>query len=31
MAACRQAIPPLRELGGGHKVACILEPESLPQ
>jgi peptide/nickel transport system ATP-binding protein len=31
MAACRQAIPPLRDLGGGHKVACILEPESLPQ
>jgi peptide/nickel transport system ATP-binding protein len=31
MAACRQAIPPLRNVGGGHKVACILEPESLPQ
>jgi peptide/nickel transport system ATP-binding protein len=31
MAACRQAIPALREVGGGHKVACILEPESLPQ
>jgi peptide/nickel transport system ATP-binding protein len=31
MAACRQAIPQLRDVGGGHKVACILEPESLPQ
>jgi peptide/nickel transport system ATP-binding protein len=31
MPACRQAIPQLREVGGGHKVACILEPESLPQ
>jgi peptide/nickel transport system ATP-binding protein len=31
MAACRQAIPQLRDLGGGHKVACILEAESLPQ
>ena len=31
MPACRQAIPQLRDVGGGHKVACILEPESLPQ
>jgi len=31
IAACRQAIPPLRDVGGGHKVACILEPESMPQ
>jgi peptide/nickel transport system ATP-binding protein len=31
MPACRQAIPPLRDIGGGHKVACILEPGSLPQ
>jgi peptide/nickel transport system ATP-binding protein len=31
MPACRQAMPPLRNVGGGHKVACILEPESLPQ
>jgi peptide/nickel transport system ATP-binding protein len=31
MPACRQAIPQLRDLGGGHKVACILEAESLPQ
>lgn len=31
MPACRQAPPPLRDVGGGHKVACILEPESLPQ
>jgi peptide/nickel transport system ATP-binding protein len=31
MAACRQAIPPLRDVGGGHKVACILEPESMLQ
>jgi peptide/nickel transport system ATP-binding protein len=31
MPACRQAVPPLRDVGGGHKVACILEPGSLPQ
>jgi peptide/nickel transport system ATP-binding protein len=31
MAACRQAIPPLRDVGGGHKVACILEPENMLQ
>jgi peptide/nickel transport system ATP-binding protein len=31
MPACRLAMPPLRDLGGGHKVACILEAESLPQ
>jgi peptide/nickel transport system ATP-binding protein len=31
MPACRQAIPELRDLGGGHKVACILEQGTLPQ
>ncbi len=31
MPACRLAIPPLRDVGGGHKVACILEPGNLPQ
>jgi peptide/nickel transport system ATP-binding protein len=31
MPACRLAVPPLLDLGGGHKVACILEPGSLPQ
>jgi peptide/nickel transport system ATP-binding protein len=31
MPACRQAIPELRDLGGGHKVACILEPGTSPQ
>jgi peptide/nickel transport system ATP-binding protein len=31
MPACRLAVPELRDLGGGHKVACILEPGSLPQ
>jgi peptide/nickel transport system ATP-binding protein len=31
MPACRLAVPPLRDIGGGHKVACILEPGSLPQ
>jgi peptide/nickel transport system ATP-binding protein len=31
MPTCRQAVPPLLDIGGGHKVACILEPGSLPQ
>ena len=26
MPACREAIPPLREVGAGHKVACVLWP-----
>jgi peptide/nickel transport system ATP-binding protein len=26
MPVCREAIPPLREVGGGHKVACVLWP-----
>ena len=21
---CREAVPPLRDVGGGHKVACVL-------
>jgi peptide/nickel transport system ATP-binding protein len=25
MAVCREATPPLRELGAGHKVACVLD------
>jgi peptide/nickel transport system ATP-binding protein len=25
MPRCRDAIPPLRDVGGGHKVACVLE------
>jgi peptide/nickel transport system ATP-binding protein len=24
MAVCREAVPPLRDVGGGHKVACVL-------
>ena len=26
MPECRAAIPPLRDVGGGHKVACVLWP-----
>jgi peptide/nickel transport system ATP-binding protein len=26
MAVCREAIPPLRDVGAGHKVACVLWP-----
>ena len=26
MPVCREAIPPLREVGSGHKVACVLWP-----
>jgi peptide/nickel transport system ATP-binding protein len=25
MPRCRDAVPPLRDIGGGHKVACVLE------
>ncbi|MDQ8726202.1 ABC transporter ATP-binding protein [Bradyrhizobium sp. LHD-71] len=31
MPACRLATPALRDVGGGHKVACILETGGLPQ
>ena len=31
MPACRLAVPPLLDVGGGHKVACILEPGMVPQ
>ena len=24
MPTCREAVPPLRDVGGGHKVACVL-------
>jgi peptide/nickel transport system ATP-binding protein len=24
MAKCREAVPPLRDVGGGHRVACVL-------
>jgi hypothetical protein len=24
MPKCREAVPPLRDLGDGHKVACVL-------
>src|SRR5258708_3066455 len=28
MPICREAVPPLRDIGGGHKVACVLtQPE----
>ncbi len=29
MAICREATPPLRDVGGGHKVACVLEQGAL--
>jgi len=29
MAKCREAVPPLREVGGGHKVACVLVEPAL--
>jgi peptide/nickel transport system ATP-binding protein len=29
MARCREAVPPLREVGGGHKVACVLVEPAL--
>jgi peptide/nickel transport system ATP-binding protein len=29
MASCREAQPPLRDVGGGHKVACVLEQGEL--
>jgi peptide/nickel transport system ATP-binding protein len=28
MPVCRDSVPPLRDVGGGHKVACVLtQPE----
>ena len=29
MAKCRETVPPLREVGGGHKVACVLVEPAL--
>jgi peptide/nickel transport system ATP-binding protein len=29
MPRCRDAVPPLRDVGGGHKVACVLEQPAL--
>jgi peptide/nickel transport system ATP-binding protein len=29
MARCREAVPPLIETGGGHKVACVLVQDEL--
>ncbi len=29
MAKCRDAVPPLRDVGGGHKVACVLHESVL--
>src|SRR5689334_14957193 len=29
MAKCREAVPPLRDIGGGHKVACVLYEPAL--
>ena len=29
MAICREATPPLRDVGAGHKVACVLEQGAL--
>jgi len=29
MAKCREAVPPLREVGDGHKVACVLVEPAL--
>jgi peptide/nickel transport system ATP-binding protein len=31
VAQCRAATPPLRDLGGGHKVACVLAQSELAQ
>jgi peptide/nickel transport system ATP-binding protein len=28
-AKCREAVPPLRDVGGGHRVACVLYQEEL--
>jgi peptide/nickel transport system ATP-binding protein len=29
MAKCREAVPPLHDIGGGHKVACVLVEPAL--
>jgi peptide/nickel transport system ATP-binding protein len=29
MAKCREAVPPLIDIGGGHKVACVLVQDEL--
>ena len=29
MARCREAVPPLTDVGGGHKVACVLVQDEL--
>jgi peptide/nickel transport system ATP-binding protein len=29
MPKCREAVPPLRDIGGGHKVACVLYEPAL--
>ena len=29
MPKCREAVPPLRDVGGGHKVACVLHRAAL--
>jgi peptide/nickel transport system ATP-binding protein len=29
MAKCREAVPPLRDVGGGHRVACVLYQQEL--
>jgi peptide/nickel transport system ATP-binding protein len=29
MAKCREAVPPLVDIGGGHKVACVLVQDEL--
>jgi peptide/nickel transport system ATP-binding protein len=29
MAKCREAVPPLTDIGGGHKVACVLVQDEL--
>jgi peptide/nickel transport system ATP-binding protein len=29
MAQCREAVPPLLDVGGGHKVACVLHQPAL--
>ena len=29
MAKCREAVPPLLDVGGGHKVACVLVQDEL--
>jgi oligopeptide/dipeptide ABC transporter ATP-binding protein len=29
-AACREAVPPLREIAAAHKVACVLYGPNAP-